>query len=320
MRYIVCGADGQLAGRVAEYAIENAPADAEFTFTVYKLARVAPEKIERWNSVGARIVEADYDDIPSLEEAFKDGDRIYIVSGLAIGHRVEQHKNAIDAAIKCGVKHITYSSFIGATDPAYKDVYVTPDHTATEEYLKSTGIPYNACRNNLYMENWLTLWPMLARMSGNVFHSSAGEGKATFIHKDDAAKAAAACLLGKGEDFKAYNICGPEAISVRELCDMVNKESGLGLTYSDDDEDAFFAWTDSLGIPKVIEGDFSKAPIPFCAMDGFTNEQAVKTGLMNVPSNDVELLTGDKPKSAQDVAPLYAAMWQADINNWLKIK
>lgn len=320
MRYIICGADGQLAGRVAEYAMLNAPEDAKFTFTVYKMERVPAEKIEKWNAAGVRVVEADYDNIKSMEKAFEDGDRIYIVSGLAIGHRVEQHKNAIDTAIKMGIKHITYSSFVGATDPAYKDVYVTPDHTATEEYLKSTGIPYNACRNNLYMENWLTLWPMLARISGNVFHSASGEGKATFIHKDDAAKAAAACLLGKGENFKVYNICGPEAISVRELCDLVNKESGLGLTYSSDDEDAFFAWTDSLHIPRVIEGDFSKAPIPFCAMDGYTNELSVKTGLMNVESNDVELLTGDKPKKASEIAPLYKAMWEADINNWLKIK
>lgn len=320
MRYIVCGADGQLAGRVAEYAMQNAPEEAEFTFTVYKLERVPKEKLERWQEAGVRVVEADYDNISSLEEAFKDGDRIYIVSGLAIGHRVEQHKNAINTAIKMGVKHITYSSFIGASDPAYKDVYVTPDHTATEEYLRSTGVAFNCCRNNLYMENWLTLWPMLARISGNVFHSASGEGKATFIHKDDAAKAAAACLLGKGEDGRCYNICGPEAITVRELCDLVNQYSGLNLTYSADDEEAFFSWTDSLGIPRVIEGDFSKAPIPFCAMDGYTNEQAVATGLMNVPSNDVELLTGEKPKRADEIAPLYKPMWEADINNWLKIK
>ncbi len=320
MRYVVCGADGQLAGRVAEKAMQNAPAGSEFTFTVYKLARVPEDKLKRWQDAGVRVVEADYDNIPSLEKAFEGGDRVYIVSGLAIGHRVEQHKNAIDAAIKMGIKHITYSSFVGATDPAYKDVYVTPDHTATEEYLKSTGIPYNACRNNLYLENWLTLWPMLARISGNVFHSASGEGKATFIHKDDAAAAAAACLLGKGEDYKAYFICGPEAISVRDICDIVNKESGLELSYSADDEDAFFAWTDSLHIPRTIDGDFSKAAIPFCAMDGYTNELAVKTGMMNVPSNDVEFLTGQKPKSAAEIAPFYKQMWQADVDNWLKIK
>lgn len=320
MRYVVCGADGQLVSRVANYVLENAPENSEFTFSVYKMERVRPELMEKWKQYGVRVVEADYENIESMENAFKGGDRAYIVSGLAIGRRVQQHKNAIDAAIRMGVKHITYSSFVGATDPAYKDVYVTPDHTATEEYLKSTGIPYTACRNNLYMENWLTLWPMLARMTNNTFHSASGDGKATFIHKDDAAAAAAACLLGKGEDFTAYNICGPTAVSIREICDLVNKESGLGLTYSADDKEAFFNAFRALGIPDVIEGDFSKSPIPFCIMDGYTNEQAVACGLMNVESDAVEKLTGRKPKSVYEVAPLYKDMWTADMNNWLKIK
>ncbi len=320
MRYIVCGADGQLAGRVAEYCLANAPEGAEFTFTVYKMAKVPEEKLKRWKDAGVRVCEADYDNIPSLEKAFEDGDRIYIVSGLAIGHRVVQHKNAIDAAIKMGVKHITYCSCVGASDPAYQHVYVTPDHTATEEYLRSTGVAYNMCRNNLYMENWLTLWPMLASLSGNVFHSVSGDGKATFIHKDDAAAAAAACLLGKGEDNKAYYICGPEAITVREICDIVNKESGIGFEYSADDEEAFFAWMDALHIPRTIEGDFSKAPMPFCAMDAYTNERSVATGVMNVPSNDVEILTGKKAKTIAEIAPMFKPVWQAGLDSWGKMK
>lgn len=52
----------------------------------------------------------------------------------------------------------------------------------------------------------------------------------------------------------------------------------------------------------------------------YTNELAVKTGLMNVPSHAVEELTGRKAKSAAEVAPLYKAMWAADVDNWLKIK
>lgn len=320
MRYVVCGADGQLAGRVAEKTLENAPIGSDFTFTVYRMDKTSSEKLELWRKHNVRVVEADYDDIISLENAFKDGDRVYIVSGLQIGHRVVQHKNAIDAAIRMGVGHITYSSFIGATEPEYKDVYVTPDHTATEEYLKSTGVPYNACRNNLYQENYITMYPMLAQMVGNVFHCVAGDGKATLVHKEDAAAAAAACLLGKGEDFKSYNICGPEAISVREICDMVNQHSDLNLRYSADSREEYFAYTDSLGIPKVIEGDFTKSPIPFCAMDGVTNDESILSGLMNVTSNDVELLTGNKPKRVSDIIEKYTYMWKGNISDYLSIK
>lgn len=50
-------------------------------------------------------------------------------------------------------------------------VYVTPDHTATETYIRKrheeTGVSYNFMQDNLYLENFLTTSVMLALMSGN---------------------------------------------------------------------------------------------------------------------------------------------------------
>ncbi len=60
----------------------------------------------------------------------------------------------------CDVKYITYTSFLGASDPAYAHVYVTPDHTATEAYMREVcpknGVEYNVMQDNLYLENYLT--------------------------------------------------------------------------------------------------------------------------------------------------------------------
>lgn len=321
MHYIVMGADGQLAGRVADFVFEQAPQGAQLTFTVYQRQRLSLEKLQRWEAGGVRVLEASYDDVASMERAFENGDRVYIVSGLEIGRRVEQHKQAIDTAIRMGISHITYSSFIGATDPLYKDSYVTPDHTATEEYLKSTGIAYNAMRNNLYMENYVALYPMLAFMSNNEMHTTAGDGKATLVHKDDCARAAAAVLLGKGEDFKAYNIVGPEAISVHDLCDLVSKESGIPLKFvADSKEDYIKHCEEVLHIPRYIDGDFSRSPIPFCSEDGATNDETIRDGLMNVPSNDIELLTGQKPKRIEDIIKNYSYVWEEKVNHWTQLR
>ena len=73
MRYVVCGADGQLAGRVAENALVNAPAGSKFTFTVYKMERVPKEKKDRWEKAGVRVVEANYDDVAGMVRAFEGG-------------------------------------------------------------------------------------------------------------------------------------------------------------------------------------------------------------------------------------------------------
>lgn len=94
-------------------------APADLTFTCPFLDRLDPDE---------------------MVKAFAGGDRIFIVSAVTIGEiRVRQHKNVVDTAIAAGVKHITYTSFLGASDPAYAHVYVTPDHTAAEG--KATFVP-----------------------------------------------------------------------------------------------------------------------------------------------------------------------------------
>ncbi|GJM75136.1 hypothetical protein HMSSN036_73520 [Paenibacillus macerans] len=91
MRYIVTGVDGQLASRVAETVLAEADG-RNLTFTCMKKDRIPKDTVQRWESAGVKIFEINYDDIPSMERAFKDGDRIYIVSGLEVGRRVQQHK------------------------------------------------------------------------------------------------------------------------------------------------------------------------------------------------------------------------------------
>lgn len=315
MRYIVTGADGKLAGRIAENMLKKV-GGGNLTFTVWSKKRVPSAKLKRWESAGVRVFEANYDDIDSLRRAFKGGNRIYIVSGLEVGKRVQQHKNAIDVAIEQGISHITYSSFIGATDPAYAHLDVTPDHTATENYLKSTGHPYTAMRNNLYLENYLTMYPMLARMSNDVWASTAMEGRATLVAKDDAAAAATAVLLGKGGDRTSFNVFGSEAISVRELCNLVNEVSGMNLIYDPVPDEEYYQYLEKLHIPRTITGDFSQSPVPFSGNDIVSNDASIRDGLLNINSNDVEFLTGKKAKTARDIVQDSAYVWEDNVTNW----
>ncbi len=315
MRYIVTGVDGKLAGRVAENMIKEVGGE-NLIFTCWNLNFVPKEKLERWKKEGVEVFEANYDDVEALNRAFKGGDRIYIVSGLEVGKRVQQHTNAINAAINQGVKHITYSSGYGATDPKYAHLDVTPDHTGTELYLQSTGHPYTALRNSLYIENYLTMYPMLAMMADDVWASTAMDGRAALIAKDDAAAAATASLLGKGEDFRSYNIYGSERISVGELCDLVNEVSGMNLKYAGVDDEAYFKYLETVNIPRHITGDFSKSPVPFSGDDIVSNDAAIRDGLLDVVSNDVELLTGRKPKTARDIVMESAYVWEEKVDNW----
>jgi NAD(P)H dehydrogenase (quinone) len=324
MRYIVTGVSGKLAGRVAENMLKEI-APENLIFTCSDISRLNQEKKERWERLGVSVRQANFDRVEEMTEAFAGGDRIYIISGVLIGDvRVQQHKNAVDAAIAAGVKHITYSSCLGASDPAYEHVYVTPDHTATEKYIREkveeTGISYNFMRNNLYIENYLTTAVIFALEVGNKWYTTAGEGKASFIAKDDCADVAAALLLGKGEHNMAYNICGSESIAQRDIVSIINELSGLNIEYYPVSHEEFFKCLDELNIPRDCSGDFSKSPVPWCGNDMVTNEGSIAEGLADVKSDAVEKLTGHKPRTVKEIAQSYSYIWEQNIKDWKDIR
>ena len=324
MKYIVTGCDGKLGGRIAENMI-NSTSVENLIFTCPDPQRIAEQTQTRWKNLGVQIRTANYDNYHEMVNSFAGGDRILIVSGVLIGEkRVRQHRNVIDAAISAGVKHITYISFLGASDPKYAHVYVTPDHTATEKYLiemcASVGIEFNIMRNNLYMENYLTTSVMLALISDNKWYTTAGEGKATYIAKDDSALAATALLLGAGESNKAYNITGQESISQRDICKIVSEVSGINFEYCPVSKEDFFEYLDSIGIPRDTDQDFSHSPVPWCGNDMVTNEASIAEGLMDVKSNDFERLTLQKAKTAKELAPEFSYIWQENVKCWKEIR
>lgn len=83
---------------------------------------------------------------------------------------------------------------------------------------------------------------------------------------------------------------------------------------------SFFAYLDSMHIPRGATGDYSKSPVPWCGNDMVTNEGGIAEGLMDVHSDDVELLAGRKPMTARELAKNYSYIWENNITNRKDIK
>lgn len=66
--------------------------------------------------------------------------------------------------------------------------------------------------------------------------------------------------------------------------------------------------------------DYSKSPVPWCGNDMVTNESSIAEGLMDVHSDDVELLAGRKPMTARELAKNYSYIWENNITNRKDIK
>nr|WP_257792789.1 NmrA family NAD(P)-binding protein [Sorangium cellulosum] len=65
--------------------------------------------------------------------------------------RVASHKNAIDAAVKAGVRHIYYTSLAFGRE---SKAAVMRAHLDTEAYLRARGITYTILREGVYMESF----------------------------------------------------------------------------------------------------------------------------------------------------------------------
>ena len=313
MKYVVTGVDGQLGGRVAQNMIK-AVGGHELIFTCPDIQRISTEKKNDWVNRGIAIRQANYDDKEEMIRSFSGGDRLYMISGIKNGpERQKQHKDVIDAAKEAGIKHITYTSFLGANRDEYHQ-YVLPDHTITEAHLKESGLDYNIMRNNLYLDNYLTDFPKMAFWYDRKWRTTAGETEATFVIKDDSARVATSLLLGKGEYNKDYDVTGGQLLSERRICQLVSEISGVELEYTPMTHDEFFEFFDSIGVPRTTNEDSSKAPFLWCSNDIVTNEASVGDGLMAVETSTIKDLTGREPMKIEDIVQEYAMLWSDWIN------
>src|ERR1700745_3953117 len=145
MRVIVTGASGQLGRLAAEQLLGRL--SPEELILVTRPPHALADLAER----GVEVRHGDFDEPASLAEAFAGGDRMLLISTMAVGHRVEQHQNALEAAAAAGVRHVAYTS---TTNPVvgHPCGEVVEDHRLTEELLHGDGLAWTVLRNAAYAE------------------------------------------------------------------------------------------------------------------------------------------------------------------------
>jgi NAD(P)H dehydrogenase (quinone) len=245
MRIAIASASGQLARATAKYVLEKASPDDVILVSrnVDALAGFARE--------GVTVRYGDYDRPESLPAAFEGADRLYLISLHELGHRVTQHRNAIDAAVAAGVRHIVYTSYI-MVDPACPST-VVPDHLRTHELLDASGLDVTYLRNGLYAETPVTqiIPPALAR---GVLVDNTDHARGAFVHRDDCAAVAAQVLTSSGHEGRTYDITGPDLLSFADLAAQAAKISGRPLAYQSVDDETFDAQLRAAGVPDDVRG------------------------------------------------------------------
>jgi NAD(P)H dehydrogenase (quinone) len=207
MSIVVTGASGHLGRLVVERLLDRGVDPAGIVATGR-----STDKLGELADRGVRTERLDFDDVPETVPWLAAGDVLLLVSGSEVGKRVPQHQAVVDLAARTGVWRIAYTSAPAADDTT---LALAPEHAATEELIRASGLPFTFLRNGWYTENYEQAFAQ-ARETG-VVASSAGDGRVASAPRSDFADAAAVVLATEGHDNAVYELSGDVAWSFDEL-------------------------------------------------------------------------------------------------------
>lgn len=274
---LVTGASGQLGRRVVELLLASGHA------RVFAATR-HPEKLADLAQRGALLRRADFDEPASLDAAFEGIDRLLLISTDTLGRRAAQHRAAIDAAARAGVKHVVYTSA-----PPLPGNAIGEEHLATERMLADSALDWTLLRNNLYTD-LLVMGAIGRALASGKLVSAAGDGATAYVTREDCARAAAAALAAPFTGRRTLEISGPDAMTGQRLAAIAN------VPFVAASREASIADKLASGLPQL----YADVLLSF--------ELSAAQGQLANVTTDYEQLTGRKPES---VAEFVAAHHEA---------
>ena len=270
MTTLITGATGHL-GRLAIEALLDRGLDPA---TIVGSGR-SVEKAADLAARGVRIVTADYTDDASLDAALAGVDRLVLVSSSEVGQRATQHQAVIAAAVRAGVQHIVYTSVLDAEETA---LILAPEHKATEQAIRDSGIPFTILRNGWYTENYAATIAQGAA-TGAVL-TSAGEGRVSSALRAEYAEAIAVVLTSEGHENRIYELSGDTAWNFAELAEAIAAVAGTPVALAAVSPDEHAAALAAAGLDAGTTGFL-------VALDG-----DIRAGLLDATSGDLARLIG----------------------------
>jgi NAD(P)H dehydrogenase (quinone) len=225
----------------------------------------------------SEVHQSSYSDHAAASAALKGVHTLLMVSASESEKRLNQHRSFVDAAVKAGVRHIVYTSYIAAAPDAV--FTLARDHYVTEEYIKSSGMRWTFLRDNSYID----FMESLVGADG-VIRGPAGSGRVSIVAREDVARLAAAVLADPDSHAGVtYDVTGREALSMSDVAEIISAVRGRDVRFHNETIEAAYASRANYGVPDWQVDAWVSTYI------------AIKSNVMAPVSNAIQSVTGCAP-------------------------
>jgi len=279
---LITGASGTVGHEVLKQALALG-LNIRATFQSSAVASKAPAGLEG--------VIMDYNKPETIRTALRGVEKIFLV-GPSVRDLPALEANFIKEVRATRRQHIVKLSALGGRESMFPS-----GHRDSEENIGASGLPYTFLRPNGFMQNLVNYNAGTIRTQ-NAFYGSQGKGAVSLVDIRDIAAVAVIVLAATGHEGKSYSLTGGEALTNEQVAEKISRVAGREITYKD--------------LPPV---EFKKALLSSgtqeWSVDALVDLQRFyREGKASLLTDDVERLTGRKPKTFDQFARDYAFAFQ----------
>jgi uncharacterized protein YbjT (DUF2867 family) len=226
-RILITGATGQVGGKTIDFLISNT------SIEIVAAVRTVKKAVSFTNK-GIETVILDFDDESTHIPAFRNIDRVFIITGYTVD-MLRQSKALLDNAKKAGVKHIVH---LGACGPDDTSIGHWAWHQFVERYIEWSGFSFTHLRPQDFMQNLLSYGGKKVIADGVLHHYVSG-ARLSWVDVDNVAEVAALTLaFPELHAGKTYRL-GYDAKNFSEIAALMTSIVGKPFRYSPLSPDVF---------------------------------------------------------------------------------
>ena len=225
-----------------------------------------------------------------LSQAFEGVDRAFFLSPAGYADQYAVLSPLIQEAKRRGLKKVVLMSAMGANA-----VPTSPLRRAEVE-LEKSGLNYNIIRPNWFLQNFNTFWIGGIQSQGKIL-LPAGNAKVSFIDARDISAVAAKLLVSEDRNNRDFDLTGPEAVDHATVARAISEVTGKRIVYQEITPAELKAGLLAAGLSEAYS-DFLNMIFG-----------ALREGYASPVNDNVEAITGKKPRSIQHYTQDFKTSW-----------